>query len=256
MLTGLDHLVVVVPDLARAMGRYTEMGFAVVPGGRHPGGSHNALIGLADGAYIELLAFEHPDPGHRWWPLCERARQAGAVLADFALGTNDLGADLNLLQAAGVPTDDPRPGSRVRPDGYAVQWRLATPQAGYTGVAPFLIQDVTPRDERVPAIRDHPNGVTGVETLTVVTDDLTWVRRWFDGVLSRLLGRAKANPVTDPARIRLGIGRHVLEYVLPEGPNDPLGALLRARGPSPAGVTLRATIGRARQLSAAGALET
>ena len=32
-----------------------------------PTGTHNALVGLADGAYIELIAFYEPHPENRWW---------------------------------------------------------------------------------------------------------------------------------------------------------------------------------------------
>ncbi len=255
MLTGIDHLVVVVPDLAEAIRHYAGLGFAVVPGGRHPGGSHNALVSLADGAYVELLAFEHPNPGHRWWAIFERTRREGSCLADFAMGTNDLERDLGVLRATGVPMGEPRPGSRARPDGYMVEWRLSTPPAEHTGVAPFLIQDITPRTERVPAESNHQNGVIGIDTLTIVADDLAWVRRWYDGVLSEDMRRI-AGQVTDANLVRLGIGRHVLQYERPESPSDPLNAWLHARGPSPTGATLRTNDGRTHRLSAAGSLET
>jgi len=56
ILTGIDHIIVVA-ELEAAVASYRGLGFAVVPGGRHPIGTHNALIGLADGSYIELIAF-------------------------------------------------------------------------------------------------------------------------------------------------------------------------------------------------------
>ena len=52
-LLGLDHVVVMVPDLAAAVRDYMELGFTVVPGGSHPTGTHNALIAFADAAYID-----------------------------------------------------------------------------------------------------------------------------------------------------------------------------------------------------------
>jgi catechol 2,3-dioxygenase-like lactoylglutathione lyase family enzyme len=55
MLTGIDHVVVLVRDLEGASGDYRRLGFRVVPGGRHATGTHNALVGLADGTYLELL---------------------------------------------------------------------------------------------------------------------------------------------------------------------------------------------------------
>ena len=72
MLLGVDHLVIGVGDLGAAMRDYAALGFSVVPGGRHAAGTHNALIALADGAYLELVAFHEPYPAHRWWAALER----------------------------------------------------------------------------------------------------------------------------------------------------------------------------------------
>ena len=65
MLTGIDHIVIAVPDLDVARKSYEALGFTVVPGGRHPVGTHNALIAFADGAYVELIAFYEANPSHK-----------------------------------------------------------------------------------------------------------------------------------------------------------------------------------------------
>src|SRR5262245_48940020 len=100
MLNGIDHLVVVVPELEAAIASYRGLGFSVVPGGRHPIGTHNALIAFADGAYLELIAFFEPPHGqHRWY----KRLQEGGGLVDFCLQTDDLGGDVAAFRAAGVP---------------------------------------------------------------------------------------------------------------------------------------------------------
>ena len=66
MLKGIDHLVIVVPELEAAVATYRGLGFTVVPGGRHPIGTHNALIAFTDGSYLELIAFFEPNAQHRW----------------------------------------------------------------------------------------------------------------------------------------------------------------------------------------------
>src|SRR5262249_28482211 len=81
VLTGIDHMVVVVPDLDIAIKNYRDLGFTVVPGGRHPIGTHNALIGFADGAYLELIAFFEPDTMHRW----RSALTRGGGLVDYCM---------------------------------------------------------------------------------------------------------------------------------------------------------------------------
>src|SRR5574337_46476 len=156
MLLGIDHLVVVVPDLQAASQRYAELGFTVVPGGRHPVGTHNALIAFADGSYIELIAFFEPSPAHRWWTPLRR----GGGLVDFCMQTSDLQGDTEAFRQAGVHIEDPEPLTRVRPDGYTLRWVLSIPRGPHRGVAPFLIQDETPREERVPRpMTSRPRGL-------------------------------------------------------------------------------------------------
>jgi catechol 2,3-dioxygenase-like lactoylglutathione lyase family enzyme len=226
MLTGIDHLVVVVPELDAAVESYRGLGFTVEPGGRHPIGSHNALIGFADGAYLELIAFFEPNAQHRWY---QRLEQGGGLI-DFCLQTDDLAADVRGLREAGIPLADPRPLSRVRPDGYQLRWVLAIPESN-GGVAPFLIEDQTPRGERVPRATRHANGVTGIHCLTVAVRDVSTARQWFE----RAPG-AKVAPVERPdlaaAGSRVTLGPHAIDFVAPRGAEGPLPEWLSARGPS------------------------
>jgi len=246
MLTGIDHLVVLVHDLDAAVNDYADLGFAVVRGGRHPGGTHNALIGFADGSYLELLAFHEPVPNHRWWPTLQR----GGGLVDFCMATDDLRADMEALRRAGVQMSDVFPLSRQRPDGYAVRWVLSVPADDFSRAAPFLIQDETPRDERLPKERQHRNHVNGVAALTCVTRDASAVQQRFSGVL-----RQAAQPVVrddlDATGVRFTVGRHVLDYVVPRRPAGSLNDWLRFEGPSPYAVTLKADAGSAQSLDAA-----
>src|SRR2546422_3243001 len=63
MILGIDHVVILVSDLAAASADYAKLGFTVVPGGEHADGlTHNALISFEDGTYLELIAFKRPPP--------------------------------------------------------------------------------------------------------------------------------------------------------------------------------------------------
>ncbi len=68
----LDHLVILVRDLARAAPDYERLGFAVTPGGEHADGlTRNALIPFDDGSYIELVSFLDPEgASDNTVPLC------------------------------------------------------------------------------------------------------------------------------------------------------------------------------------------
>ncbi len=234
MVTGVDHIVVLVADLDAAIKNYGDLGFTVVPGGRHPRGTHNALIGFADGAYLEILAFYEPMPEHRWWPTMQR----GGGLVDFCVMTDALHADAIALRRAGADMSDPRPGARARPDGYQVRWVSSVPQGPHARLMPFLIQDETPREERAPKERVHRNSVTGVGSLTIATHDVAAVSRLLAGVLPQA-GHEIVRKDLDAVGVRVAVGSHVLDYVAPRGPASPLSDWLRVEGPSLYEVTLK-----------------
>ena len=253
MLTGIDHLVIAVPDLATARTNYEALGFTVVPGGRHPVGTHNALIAFGDGSYVELIAFYEASPSHKWWtPL-----QKGGGLVDFCMQTDDLRGDTEAFRKAGVGIDDPAPLSRVRPDGYQLRWVLAIPRGDHRGVAPFLIQDETPRAERVPREVTHANGVSGIGGVVVAVRDVAPVARWYADVLGRP-GRDIQRPEIEAAGVRFTVGPHTLDVVTPRGGAGPLREWLATRGAAPYAATLRGrtpgTLDPARTLGARLAL--
>jgi catechol 2,3-dioxygenase-like lactoylglutathione lyase family enzyme len=243
VLEALDHLVVAVKDLTAAVRSYTELGFTVVTGGRHPEGSHNALVTFADGAYLELLAFYEPNPAHRWWGALEQ----GGGLIDFCLASTDLTADTAAFRRAGVDLTDPEPGARARPDGYQLRWFLAKPTGEYRGVAPFLIHDETPRAERVPRAPAHANRVTGLATVTVATANPAAVGRWYESALGAK-GRPVSRPEQDAQGLRFAVGRHAVELLAPRGAAGPIAEWLGRRGAGPYSATLTAAGGGNRPL--------
>jgi catechol 2,3-dioxygenase-like lactoylglutathione lyase family enzyme len=232
-LQALDHLVIMVADLDGAIRDYTELGFTVVPGGSHPTGTHNALVAFADGAYIELIAFERDNSQHRWWT----AAQRGGGFIDFCMATDDLAGDRKAFGRAGVEMQV-EPGARARLDGYQLRWVLAQPMPPRAFVAPFLIEDETPREERVPREHRHRNGVTGIVTITIAVDDVASPQRWWSSVLENPLQRVQRDDIFARG-FRLVLGPHALEYVAPEKASSPLSPWLETRGAGPWSMTLR-----------------
>lgn len=167
MIKGLDHIVLVVPGLAAAVADHRQRGFTVTPGGEHAGGlTHNALVGFADGSYLELIAFHDLAAArgkHSWAPVAER----GGGWADFALLSDDLHRDVAAL--SDLVARPPEEGGRTRPDGVALVWRVARLHRPL----PFLIQDLTARALRVPSAdaARHANGTTGVAGVVLGATD-------------------------------------------------------------------------------------
>jgi Glyoxalase-like domain len=167
VLRQLDHVVLVVRDLASAMDDHRRRGFTVTPGGEHADRvTHNALISFIDGSYLELVAFH--DLGrsltHRWWNIAAD----GGGLADFALLSDNLAADAAAL--AELVKSPPKEGGRTRPDGVSLKWRTAVLKAPL----PFVIEDLTARELRVPggAATEHANGATGIASVAVGAVDI------------------------------------------------------------------------------------
>jgi catechol 2,3-dioxygenase-like lactoylglutathione lyase family enzyme len=235
MIQGIDHLVVVVNDLEQAAKDYAELGFSVVPGGQHPVGSHNVLISFQDGSYLEIIAFYREAADHRWWgPL-----NKGERLVDFCVQTDDLRGDTQKLQDAGVAINDPVPWSRKRPDGYELKWLLSLATGSHRGVAPFLIEDVTPRTERIPQQFDHANGITGIDKVIVAVDDLSGIDGWY-GALLGAQGEKIADGGLAAEGLRYRAGAHALEFLTPRVAASPLVDWLRRYGPSPYAAVLKA----------------
>ena len=200
MALTLDHLVILVPDLDAAIADYRQLGFTVQPGGTHAdGGTHNALVVFADGAYLELIAFLRPDPGHRWGAFAARGHQG---FVDFALLPPSVGEVVARARAAGIDYVGPLDGGRTTLDGQVLKWQIGTPPSPDL---PFLCGDLTPRALRVREgdVRVHANGAQGVASITVQVPDLAAsVARY-----AVLLDQPPTDAGPDAATFRLGGSR-------------------------------------------------
>jgi hypothetical protein len=94
-------------------------------------------------------------------------------------------------------------------------------------VTPFLIEDYTPRTERVPRQTAHRNGVTGIAALTIAAPDVTVVQS-----LAPLLGDTGRPIERDDIGGRgLGLvnGTHAFEFVEPASEDGDVARYLSAR---------------------------
>lgn len=176
MIQGIDHLVIISPDLEKAIADASQAGFTVVPDGTHKdGNTHNALVAFQDGTYIELIAPTAGTEGksHRWFPRLAK----GGGLVDLCLASSDLAADTARIREYGRHYSKPEENGRRRLDGVQLRWKGSMPPGavGETGW-PFLIEDVTPRENRVstdPEETTHQNGAIGIAGVTILTHNLS-----------------------------------------------------------------------------------
>jgi glyoxalase-like protein len=170
----LDHVAVVVPDLARAGEVYERLGFRLTPrsshkGPRKPGGplepygtgNHCAMFGEG---YLELLGITDP-MGYTGEVTPLLQRYAGLHL--IALGCADAKQTASrLVSRLGAPVpvrelgrDVPYGESGTRPAVFRI---VDLPRGSFTEAKLFLIEHATPEVLWQPALLNQPNGVTGL----------------------------------------------------------------------------------------------
>ena len=172
MLTRLDHLVILVRDLDLAAADYERLGFVVTHGGEHADGlTRNALIPFEDGSYFELVSFLDPeDTRDNIWGWRKYFPHEGLI--DYCVASDDIESDVSRLESLGFAVNGPDDGGRRLPDGTELRWNIARiRQEGR--LLPFLIEDLTPRELRVPGglAAEHPNGASGISRLEIAAPD-------------------------------------------------------------------------------------
>ncbi|WP_238923971.1 VOC family protein [Achromobacter ruhlandii] len=156
MKLALDHLVVAAADLDSGTRHVADLlGIAPTGGGAHPRmGTHNRVLGMADGVYLEVIAIDPDAPASqrpRWFGLDQPAMRArlaeGPFLAHWAARV-EAPADLSAWQARhpdriapAIPMTrgDLRWRLTVPDDGSLPAWRKGGQAAG-DGLLPTLIQ--------------------------------------------------------------------------------------------------------------------
>lgn len=133
----LDHLAVAAETLAEGQAAVeAALGVALQPGGQHPHfATHNMLLGLEDGLYLEVISADPsvPSPDYpRWFDL---DRFSGPPrLSNWICRVPDLARMVGVLPQAGSPV------ALARGD---LRWQMAVPETGilpYDNLFPALIE--------------------------------------------------------------------------------------------------------------------
>ncbi|HXY73247.1 MAG TPA: VOC family protein [Actinomycetota bacterium] len=172
----IDHVILGVRDLdaagASLLGRF---GLGSVPGGSHAAwGTGNRIVPLGRD-YLEIMAVEDPEVASRseFGRGLASAVAGGDRFVGWCLRTGDLDG---VAERLGLPVEE---GSRTRPDGTVLAWRLAGRNAATDDAwLPFFIEWRTePHDH--PGLghaphRVHPVGISSLE----VGGDAARLREW------------------------------------------------------------------------------
>jgi catechol 2,3-dioxygenase-like lactoylglutathione lyase family enzyme len=182
---GIDHMMIAVKDLRQATADYARLGFAVSPGGRHPGGTENAAAGFETDGYLELLAVYDANRSGARDIVDFLARQEGAM--GVGLDTSSAELTASYLRGCGLDIRGPTNGT-ITFDGIEetppVLWKsveIVTPSPYLGEVAFFLEYD---REAHAALVRKHPelaarakatrhpNGVRAIHSFWLAVDDL------------------------------------------------------------------------------------
>ncbi len=118
----IDHILIGVADLDRGVEEmFARTGVRPAYGGKHPGGTHNALLSLGGHTYLELIALQ---PGAAPPAGMEELRRLHVPTpVGWAVSTGPLAAFQRTLGQDGFALSAPAPGSRVTPAGDTLRWQ-------------------------------------------------------------------------------------------------------------------------------------
>jgi len=160
----IDHVIVAGKNLEAMEKALTQAGVPNQFGGQHSNHvTEMAMASFPDGSYLELIAIQPmAEPAavaaHEW----RKFMEGDAGPCAWAVRPQDLFAEAERLTVSKIAVGVLRKNGRKRPDGVQLDWETA--QVGPTngGFFPFLIHDLTPRDNRAfPSGSPSAHGFTG-----------------------------------------------------------------------------------------------
>lgn len=118
----IDHVILGARDLDEAVEAFERLtGVRPVYGGKHPGGTHNALASLGDRLYLEIIAVQPGAAKPRHLPDLGGFDRLAPI--GWAVSADDGEALRKSLGAAGFQLSDSQAGSRTTPAGATLRWQ-------------------------------------------------------------------------------------------------------------------------------------
>lgn len=185
----IDHVLIASRDMEATAARLLhEHGLASIEGGRHPGwGTGNKIVPIGD-QYLEIIGVAD-EAEARTSPLGQHVlamTENGDRLMGWCIRPDDLNATAARLHLPIVP------GSRARPDGVVLRWRLAgLPEAMAEPWLPFFISwdDMSVHPSTMPTSHEvQPTEIAWIEA----GGDSDRLAAWLDD--ARLPARSGPDP--------------------------------------------------------------
>ena len=235
---GLDHVVLLVRDLADAGARLAGLGFRPTPRGLHSAhmGTANTTVLFGDGTYLEALGVLQPTDNNigvrtvlveREGPygLAFKTEDADAAAVEFAAAGIGPGVALEFARPVELPS-----GARE------TAFRVARTDPEHTpGAWLFVCQHRTPEVTWRADYLEQPNGAYGVAEVVGLADDLDDIAEAYGRIFDERL-------VHDGQSVRIDAGAARITFLPPPAFAEqfaPFGDLARAAAPRLAALRLR-----------------
>jgi hypothetical protein len=223
MVRPLDHLVIGTPDLDAAGLAFEKLGFLVGRRNRHPWGTENRLVQLADQTFLELIAVadralipEHGEGRFSFGAFVRDALARSPGLSMLVLKSVDHRADHAAFAAAGIgdfaPFHFARKGQGPTGGEVEVSFSLtfaadaSMPECGF-----FTCAHHHPENFWSKAAQTHPNGASGIARVTLVSENPSDQHVFLASFTANREMRATSTG------IEIVAGQGVIEVTSPEG---------------------------------------
>jgi hypothetical protein len=237
-VSGLDHVVILVRDLADAEARLGRLGFRPTPRGVHSAhmGTANTTIPFGDGTYLEALGVLRPTDHNlvvrtalaaREGPygLAFKTDDADAAAAEFARAGIGPGVALEFARPVELPS-----GTRE------AAFRVARTEPEHTpGAWLFACQHRTPEATWRAEYIEQPNGAAGIAEVAGTAEDPKAISAAYSRIFRERLR-------FDGERVAIDAGRARITFCRPAAFAErfaPFGGRLCAGAPCLAGLCLR-----------------
>ena len=203
----IDHVVIVVRELATSAEIYRRLGFTLSPKGMHGAalGTENHTIMLRED-YFELLAVAVATDRNTYW---RQVIAAGGGGAGVAMTTQDPQAARAYWLAAGLEPEPAIKCARVvpRPDGSSIEARfevVSLAEIPGTGLRVFVCSQPTREAVWLPELLGHANTAIGICRITLACPDPEFSAAQWKRVLPA------AHPTSTADGVSLNTGRHTI----------------------------------------------